>query len=407
MADLLLVGSFTRDRIHLAPGRPASGRRASPARWTQPGGGPWHAGLALAQELAVTAVAQAGPWAREFALPGLRAAGVQWAGPTTEQDTVFVNRYDGLRRQMLLSRARPLTPRDLTAERVEAAALSPLFPADVDAAVLSRLRDRGVFVGLDVQGLLRAVDSGRRVRTVWADIGRVGAATHALKFDRNEFDTAYPSDDWRAAGSEVARSLGVEVLITSGAEGAFLATPATTAEAAGLVGEFDVTGAGDIFLAAYVHARAGGVSAGDALEQASAFTQALLRRRASGVDGMRMVRRLRHLQTIAMAAARSAERCPPARWLTLSDQVKGAPFAARSALRRTLEAHLTQPLERRTESTELSPGGLRARGAATLSGCWALWSQGWPADPGLGVDALDRALATERNALQRLRAALL
>ena len=87
--ETALLGPLTRDFTH-----------QDSLRWSQPGGAPWHAGLALgaSKEPAdqVLALAVAGPWSARFGLPGLIASGVGWAGQLQERDTVFRNRYDAV-----------------------------------------------------------------------------------------------------------------------------------------------------------------------------------------------------------------------------------------------------------------------------------------------------------------------
>ena len=246
MVELLLVGSLTRDVTVLR--RAGAG---APLRWTQPGGAPWHGGLALQADPPAgtadpspraAAVAQAGPWGRRFALPALAAFGVRWLGPESAEDTVFRNRSAGGRRQQtLLARARPLRPADLPAERPGGVVVSPLFPEDVGAGVVERLRAAGPFLGLDLQGWLRAVDAEGRVRARRLGgieaIRAVAAGAQVVKFSAREFQRLGPTDDWREAARAAAGALGAEVLVTRGAAGAFLATPGgAVAEAGGVRG---------------------------------------------------------------------------------------------------------------------------------------------------------------------------
>ncbi len=392
MLDLFLVGSLTRDRV-LLRGR----------RWSQPGGAPWHAGLALglweegqtpSPSMRLTAIAQAGPWVRRFALPGLAASGVAWHGPATASDTVFVNRYEGdERQQRLLSRARSLAETDLPPRRPDGVIVSPLFPDDVALDGIGRLGERGAFVGVDAQGLLRRVDARGRVRTSAARLAESPAGAQAIKFSLAEFQAVAGRADWQQAAREFARAMRSEVLVTCGSDGALLATPESSAETSGLSvrGRADTTGAGDVFLAGYVRARCAGTAPAAAVAEASATAQALLQRRlTAAADADAIVAELRQLHGVGLRMIRLAARRTGAR------SGASAPFATDAPLRRAVEAHLARP-DRDVRA------GPAERVGSLLSGCWALFSVGWPDDPRLRPEALAAAVAGERAILARER----
>lgn len=368
MPAVLLVGSITRDRI-MVPGR----------RWSQPGGAPWHAGVALAPAVEVTAVAQAGPWCQRFALPGLRAAGVRWLGTAAPCDTTFINRYARRqRRQVLCSQAPPIgvaqVPTGAITGMIAGAVVSPLFPADVDAAVMAALRPRGIFVALDLQGLLRSPDARGRVRTVAADISPFAEGAHALKCSQRELQTLLPVLDWRAAAIDLARSLGCELVVTRGAEGAFMVAGTARIEVEGVTldATVDTTGAGDALIAAYTAGRGSGLSAGSALTEATAVTVGLLRRRAAAVAaGAELPRLWRRWEAITAVPRHVA-----------------VDMALEEALRRHLPA---------------APGG-EVDAAELLSACWALWTRGWPSEAALAPAAVAAALASAATAAANDRA---
>ena len=365
MPAVLLIGSITRDRIGV-PGR----------RWSQPGGAPWHAGVALTPAVEVAAVAQAGPWCQRFALPGLRAAGVRWLGAAAPRDTAFINRYArGQRRQVLCSQAPLIGVAQLPAGAITetitgtitgtiaAAVVSPLFPADVDPAVVAALRPRGIFVALDLQGLLRSPDARGRVRPIAADIRPFAEGVHALKCSQRELQTLLPALDWHAAAIDLARSLGCELIVTRGAEGALLVAGTALFEMEGVAldATVDTTGAGDALIAAYAAGRASGLLAGPALAEATAVTVGLLRRRAAAAAaGAELLRLWRRWEAAAATPRRVA-----------IDRVLG------EALRRHLPA---------------APAG-EGDAAELLSACWALWTRGWPREAALAPAALAAVLA--------------
>ena len=295
MPNFLLCGSLTRDRIELG------GRR-----WTQAGGAPWHGGLALGavsmsdsplalsgagvgDGVRLAVMAQAGPWARRWALPGLAAFGLRWVGPATEVDTVFANRYGAVRRQRLLARARRLEASDVRSGPVDAAIVSPLHRGDVSGEVLSALRRRGAFVALDAQGLMRTAGDDGWLGVAAPDGREALAQAHVVKFSTREFEAFAGRGDWRRQAVEVAGELGAEVLLTRGADGVLLASGDAVveipAEVVAAGAGVDLTGAGDVLLASYAAARlAGGVPA-EAVAVAASGTGALLRRRPVGAEG--------------------------------------------------------------------------------------------------------------------------
>ena len=132
-------------------------------------------------------MAQAGPWGRRFALPALAAFGVRWLGPESAEDTVFRNRSAGGGCWPGPGRSGPPTCRRNGRGRGGVAAV----PGGCGAGVVERLRAAGPFLGLDLQGWLRAVDAKGRVRArrfggIEA-IRAVAAGVQVVKFSAHEF----------------------------------------------------------------------------------------------------------------------------------------------------------------------------------------------------------------------------
>lgn len=393
--DTLLIGPLTRDFIRREAAPAGAGRR-----WSQPGGAVWHAGLALAlaEPMAgarVSVVATAGPWARRDALPGLAAAGVRWRGVASPRDTAFVNRYDrDRRRQVLLSRAAPLPASAIEAGAIDtpaAVVVSPLMPGDTPPETARLMRARGAFVAADAQGDLRVAGAGGRIETRAADLRAALDGVQAVKFSRREFRVyagVAAGADWRAAAVAAAMSLGVEVVVSLGGDGAAVAAPG----AAGVIdvpspspgGTGDTTGAGDILIATYARARSLGLGPGPALERAVQQTHAVLRRRsaAEGEAGRALLPLLRELQRVAALTRRRVRR---------GDACDRA-FRPDGALARAVGGalpSLTPPT--------MTAAGADARAAAVSGACWALFSAGWPDDPRLDAGALSALVAAERE----------
>lgn len=376
MVDLLIVGSLTRDHTLVIGGANGETAPGPTLRWSQPGGAAWHAGLALAGKADVAAVAQAGPWVRCYALPGLSAAGVRWLGPVSAVDTVFRNRYQrGARRQWLLHRAASICCADLPDQAPGAASVSPLFAEDVEPQVLSRLADAGAFVGVDLQGALRRPGPDGQIDTVRTDLGPWLDAAQVVKASEREFRVAIGGDaDWQAAASVLARRHRVELLVTRGGKGAVLTTASETIEVASdaIAGDFDNTGAGDILLAAYVLARGEGSSSAGALHVATDAVQTVLQRRIVAPDRAPILHGLRRLHAVGLVAIRSKRDADV--------------FAADSRLGLALDRHIPRSP---CSATGVLATTIEQRVGDTLSRCWALWTRGWPDDAEL-ADILAR-----------------
>lgn len=366
--ETVLVGPLTRDFT-----------RRGATRWSQPGGAVWHGGLALAMsapvaDTVVSICATAGPWARRWGWPGLAGAGVALGGVDTPDDTVFRNHYEGeKRRQTLLSSSSPL-PLSLLEGCTAAAVLSPLMPSDVPVeAAAAALRQRGAFVAADVQGLLRVRAPGGRIEARPADLKGTLPNVQALKFSQREFriyaglpDSPGASHDWEVAVVAVANQLDAEIVVSRGSAGAALALPGSPtvvrAPTPPLRTNADLTGAGDILIATYARARSIGVEPAAALERAVRETAAVLSARASvGAGGSELLRSIRRLQLAAALVRRRQRR----------GEGREESFSPEGELARRVTAALP--------SLPLS-GGAASRGEALVSGCWALFSVGWPGD---------------------------
>ena len=254
----LVLGAVTRD--------------VDPGGATAPGGVVHYAGLAFAALGAHTrVVTRARPEDAAELLAKLRAARVETRAWPSRETTTYANDYSGSEDlHELLQTSDPITPGDLPEDwrRADAIHLGPLHRRDLAPETVGVLEGR---VGIDLQGLARlSSPTGTRL-----------APNPALK------DFLVGVSVAKAAEEEIAvllegrtlrefrREFGIaELLVTRGARGALLVTRTGVDEIAAVPAERRFpTGAGDVFLAAYLYARANGReprAAGDFAARASA-----------------------------------------------------------------------------------------------------------------------------------------
>lgn len=245
----LVLGSITRD---LQPGRGSS-----------PGGVVHYAGHAFAalgaRTRVVTRVREAE--AAELLAP-LVAAGVEIRALPSASTTTYANDYSGCEdRHDLLAASDPIRPDDLPASwrSADAIHLGPLHRDDIRAETLATLSG---FVGIDLQGLVRlAGEHGTRLAAN-PELKDYLAHVHVAKASEEELAVLLDGRSLEAFRSAYGL---VELLVTRGARGALVVTRSGVDEIASprVPRRFPV-GAGDVFLAAYLHARASGRSPRDA-----------------------------------------------------------------------------------------------------------------------------------------------
>jgi sugar/nucleoside kinase (ribokinase family) len=243
----LVLGAITRDLERDAGGR----TRAAP------GGVVHYAGLALRALGATTRVVTRvrGEDAHELLAP-LAAAGVELCALPSRATTTYANDYAGAEDQhQLLASSDPLDADDVPAawRRADVIHLGPLHRRDVLPGALDGLSG---LIGLDLQGLVRLSDArGTRLAPnpeLKDYLPRVAVA----KASGAELEVVL---EGRSLES-FRRELGIgELLVTRGAQGALLVTRAGVRDvpAPEVERRFPV-GAGDVFLAAYLAARAHG-----------------------------------------------------------------------------------------------------------------------------------------------------
>jgi sugar/nucleoside kinase (ribokinase family) len=240
------------------------------------GGGPWYAARALrALQHEALVVAKCGEPERRSYLRQLASLGLPVTLAAAGETTSFSFRYDaaGHREMSVEAIGDPWSERDepeAALRRVEWVHVAPLLREDFPAESLERIarRRRVLFDG---HGLVRARRVGPLV--VDGELDRdVLRHVSILKLADDEARAILGHGEL-----EELRDLGVpEVVVTFGAGGSLVITPAAAVRVATRAARGDPTGAGDAFSVAYLSARAGGHRPISAARRASALVSALL-----------------------------------------------------------------------------------------------------------------------------------
>jgi len=237
----LVLGAITRDVE-------AGGRFA-------PGGVVHYAGLAFAALGARTRVVtrSRSEDAAELLAP-LRARGVETRALASAATTTYANDYSGEEdRHELLAASDPIRPADLPEgwRRADAIHLGPLHRRDLLPETVAVLRG---LVGIDLQGLARLGSAaGTRLAP---NLELKDFLVHVAVAKAAEEEIAVLLEGMTLG--EFRREFGLaELLVTRGSRGALLVTQNGVEEipAVAAARRFP-TGAGDVFLAAYLFARA-------------------------------------------------------------------------------------------------------------------------------------------------------
>jgi sugar/nucleoside kinase (ribokinase family) len=175
----------------------------------------------------------------------------------TKHTTHFINdiRTDSLK-QVCPKRATPISRRQLRIhlKDVHAVHLGPLHPKDIDIDALLSLTALDLEVILDVQGLVRRIENEQVYPAVSQHLSDALSVAQIVK--ANKYEYAIMLDFFKTDLSSLMQQYKIrEFIVTAGADGGFIQEPAKNAipYAANAVRfEDDPTGAGDVFLAAYV-----------------------------------------------------------------------------------------------------------------------------------------------------------
>ena len=240
------------------------------------GGGPWYAARALrALQQKAVVVARCGEPERRPYLRRLASLGLPVTLSAAGETTSFSFRYDaeGQREMRVDTIGEPWNETEepeRALRRVDWVHVAPLLRDDFPPETLARIAWRRRVL-LDGHGLVRA--------------RRVGPLVLDGDFDRRMLQHVsilkLAAEEARAilghGELERVRELGVsEVVVTFGAGGSLVVTPAAVVQVTARPVRGDPTGAGDAFSVAYLAARAGGHRPVSAAHRASALVSALL-----------------------------------------------------------------------------------------------------------------------------------
>ena len=175
----------------------------------------------------------------------------------TEVTTHFINsRHDDICQQRILQRSAPID-RKLVAANIKGVAmvhLGPLHPADIDIQAIKLLDHPDIRVILDVQGLVRSVKNNVVYPSVSRHLIAALQCAHIVKANTQEFESM--ADYYQMDLSPLMHRFKInEFLVTAGSKGGCvkeITGVETPYKAAAVRTNGDSTGAGDIFLAAYV-----------------------------------------------------------------------------------------------------------------------------------------------------------
>jgi sugar/nucleoside kinase (ribokinase family) len=244
-----VVGSTTIDRNEIGA-----------ERFVKLGGVTTYAGITYRRlGIATWVVSSVAPADRPL-LAALQREGIRLLVDDSPATTRFVNQVAGGRRtQAMPSSAEPVrVPRLREAlEQTDCVHLGPLHPRDIDPGIFPILKGLGALVVLDAQGYTRTVTEGEVAPGVSEHLGPALETAHVVKTNRGELEAierfyARPLPrlmaDFGLREWVVTRGPdGGSVTDGSGAEHPYRAVTAHRRS--------DPTGAGDVFLAAYVAAR--------------------------------------------------------------------------------------------------------------------------------------------------------
>ena len=190
----------------------------------------------------------------------LQAEDIRVFGSKSEFSTQFVNYTGGDNRsQELLQRALPIEIGQIRPilNTIECLHLGPLHPLDIEAGVLSFLQSSKLKIFLDVQGYTRMVRNKRVFQSVSARMTDGLALAHIVKANETEYKALLAF--FQTTLAELMRRFEIEeCVITLGKKGGFVQNyngEIVHYEAAMVKTPVDPTGAGDVFLAAYIVSR--------------------------------------------------------------------------------------------------------------------------------------------------------
>jgi len=190
----------------------------------------------------------------------LRQQDIQLFNGVTKTTTMFVNHVDGDERwQKMPLRAAPITASQLqcTIQHVDHIHLGPLHPLDIERELLRIAPRKGIWVTLDVQGYVRRVEKGKVRPGISEDLHEALLACTVIGADRTELQVIL--DAYQMGIDELMNAYKLsEIVVTNGSEGGcvvLMSGEVVSYKARRVNHIVDVTGAGDVFFAAYLVSR--------------------------------------------------------------------------------------------------------------------------------------------------------
>jgi sugar/nucleoside kinase (ribokinase family) len=192
----------------------------------------------------------------------LQAENISICSAKSDFSTYFVNDNRGDNRcQELLQQAGPIETGQIQAivDKVDALHLGPLHPLDIEAIVFRTLHDSNLKIFLDVQGYTRIIKNKKVYRSVSVQLADGLAQAHIAKANGTEINAILTFFQMTLA--ELMHCFKIEeFVITLGEKGGFIQKQNGKVfhyDAAMIKRPADPTGAGDVFLAAYIVSRLG------------------------------------------------------------------------------------------------------------------------------------------------------
>jgi sugar/nucleoside kinase (ribokinase family) len=229
-------------------------------------------------------VTKLAPVDRPLFAPVLEAPRISVTALPAKTTSAFGLRYTGDERVLTVDAiGDPWIVADLDAAMIETSwvHLAPLLRSDFPVDVIETIAARGHQVSYDGQGLVRRPELGPLLVDAAYDTNLLSAVS-VLKLNDEEAEAVAGGP----FGLDAARRLGIpEIIVTLGSHGCILYVggEAVRVPAARAVGGVHATGAGDLFMVAYLKARAGGIQPVPGAEQASEFVAATLEARRASV----------------------------------------------------------------------------------------------------------------------------
>ena len=206
--------------------------------------------------VAVTNIAKCNP----EVITGLKKEKIEVRSGQTEATTHFINSiHADTRQQKILQRAAPIDHKQVAAniQGIGVVHLGPLHPCDIEIQAIKLLRNTNIHVILDVQGLVRSVKNKVVYSSVSKHLTEALQCAHIVKANTKEYKSMM--DYYQMDLSSLMHRFKInEFLVTAGSKGGCVREISGVEfpyKAAIVRTKGDPTGAGDIFLAAYVIGR--------------------------------------------------------------------------------------------------------------------------------------------------------